>query len=903
VKRNVGFGPPWDAGDPSTPPRPRHAPRRPGLLLALAGAASTCSSLALAQPSNQPAAETSPPPSIGDTAKPPTSAEPSVPDVVPPQLVAAGQSVYPIAEGTNPARVEVRIQLTVSVSGDTADITVLDAPSPAFAEEARRVAEALKFTPAQRNGKAVAARIVYLCVFAPPTAVTPEAAPSEPETPSLVAGAQPSEPPLRAPISTVTETVPAAADEPLEVTVEGRQNHVDRLRQSAEQVTVIRLEEVKKRSTDMGEVLARTPGVVLRRTGGLGSETRLSLGGLYDDAVQVFIDGVPLALSGYPTNVSLVPVNLVRHVEVYHGVVPLRLSADALGGAINIVTDTSYESRGALSYQIGSFGMHRATAAVQARNEETGFVSRLSGYFDYAKNNFEIDVEVPDERGRLSPATVRRFHDGYQAYGYVAEVGYVERPWAERLLLKAFHGRFLKEYQHNIIMTVPYGEVTYGDRSAGVQLFYEQPLSETVELETVAVVAHRSYDFADESEWVYDWFGNRVRERRVAGEIEARPRNQTIWVNGAFGRALLSWTLNENHTFRMTTSPEYSTQTGDERRQLNPEARDRLSAVADMLRVVSAVGHEWHAFPYAGNRNAKYSEDFALENVFSIKHYHYATDAEQPLAGNLFRRRDVDRTLWGVNEGLRYGLTRWFFLKGSYEYATNLPTPEQVFGDGGFVLPNVELVPETSHNANLGVLIDAKNTAAGDWLASVTAIRRDTRDQIVLLNNDRFFTYQNVLDTVLHGAQAYLDWMSPSRMLQLTAGGEYLDPRNASNSGPFAPFQGDRIPNRPNLMGNWGARLLLSDVLQKDELELFYQGRFTDGFFRGWESQGLREFKQKVDPQTSHDAGLVYQWSTASARFTAGAEVQNILDAKLFDNFGQQRPGRAYFTKVTALFF
>lgn len=902
MKRHVWFEPPLGVRDLSIRKRPRQYPRQYARLLALGSAVSTCSSLALSHTSDQAAAETPPSPSIGDTAKPPTSAEPSVPDVVPPQLVEAAQPVYPIEAGTEPARVEVRIQLTVSVAGDTTHITVLDAPNPAFAEEARRVAKALKFTPAERDGKAVAARIVYLCVFDPPAVVTQEAHPRGPGMRSAVRNSPLTAPPLRAPAFAASETVPAAAEESLEVTVEGRLNSVDRLRQSAEHVSVIRLEEIKKRSTDMGEVLARTPGVVLRRTGGLGSETRLSLGGLYDDAVQVFIDGVPLALSGLPTNVSLVPVNLVRHVEVYHGVVPLRLSADALGGAINIVTDTSYETQGGLSYQIGSFGMHRATAAVQARNEDTGFVSRVSGYFDYAKNNFEIDVEVPDDRGRLSPATVRRFHDGYKAYGYVAEVGYVERPWAERLILKAFHGRFLKEYQHNIIMTVPYGEVTYGDRSAGVQLFYEQPLSEAVELEAVAVVAHRSYDFADESEWVYDWFGGRVRERRVAGEIEARPRNQTIWVNGAFGRALLSWTPSESHTFGATTSPDYSTQTGDERRQLNPEARDRLTAVANMLGVVSAVGHEWHALPYDRNR-AKHSEDFALENVFSLKHYHYATDAEQPLAGNLFRRRDVDRTLWGVNEGVRYGLTRSFFLKASYEYATNLPTPQQVFGDGGFVLPNVELVPETSHNVNLGLLIDAKNTAAGAWLASFTGIRRDTRDQIVLLSNDRFFTYQNVFDTVLHGAQAYLDWMAPTRMLQVTAGGEYLDPRNESSSGPFAPFQGDRIPNRPNLMGNWGARLMFRDVFQKDELECFYQGRFTEGFYRGWESQGLREFKQKVDPQTSHDAGFVYQWSTASARFTAGAEVQNILDAKLFDNFGQQRPGRAYFAKVTALFF
>jgi hypothetical protein len=65
-------------------------------------------------------------------------------------------------------------------------------------------------------------------------------------------------------------------------------------------------------------------------------------------------------------------------------------------------------------------------------------------------------------------------------------------------------------------------------------------------------------------------------------------------------------------------------------------------------------------------------------------------------------------------------------------------------------------------------------------------------------------------------------------------------------------------------------------------------------------SQGLRQYKQKVDSQTSHDVGVIYQWSTGMGRLSTGVEVQNILDSKLFDNYGQQRPGRAYFAKVVA---
>lgn len=819
--------------------------------------------------------------------------------VVAPRLLAEAAPVYPDVPRADRARREVLVELTVDTRGNVHDVVVLGEHPEPFVVEATRVVSLLQFAPAEKDGQPVAARIRYLCVFVPPQQ------PDDAAQPAVQVGAPDVSAPTEraAPAAGGTVQSEHAQSAPLEVTVEGRLNRFDRLQQSADQVTVVRLEEAKTRSSDLGEVLARTPGVVVRRAGGFGSESRLSLGGLYDDAVQVFVDGVPIALSGLPTNVSLVSMNVVRHLEVYHGVVPLRLSADALGGAVNIATDSSYENRAGISYQVGSFGLHRATANAQARNEQTGFVSRLTGYFDYAKNDFEIDVEVPDERGRPSPARVRRFHDAYNAYGYSAELGYVERPWAERLVLKGFYGRFSKEYQHNVAMTVPYGEVSYGDRRAGVQLQYEQSLTDAVSLQGVAVVAHHGYDFADESEWVYDWFGNQVRERAVAGEIEAKPRNQVLWVNAAFGRGLLSWTPNPRHTLEVTTSPTYSTQTGDEQRQLDPEARDPLTAVANMLRLVSGIGHEWHALPYRDERDAKYGEDFALENVISVKHYYYSTDAEQPLPGNVYRRKDVERSTWGVNEGVRYGLTRWLFAKGSYEYATRLPSPQEVFGDGGFVQPNVELLPEVSHNSNIGILVDAKNTGAGNWLASLTGIRRDTREQIVLLGSDRFFAYHNVSNTVLYGAQGSVNWTSADRMFHLNLGAELLDPRNESSTGPFAPYRGDRIPNRPNLTASWAARIKSRGLRDRDELELFYQGRFTDGFFRGWESQGLLEYKQKVAPQTSHDLGAVHGWSMAGARLSTALEVQNVLDAKLFDNYGQQRPGRAFYAKVVADFF
>ncbi|MEM6533055.1 MAG: TonB-dependent receptor plug domain-containing protein [Myxococcota bacterium] len=116
-------------------------------------------------------------------------------------------------------------------------------------------------------------------------------------------------------------TADATDEEPEVITVEGRSVGKS-IEDSAKAVTVIETSEAQERAADLGEVLARTQGVGVQRTGGLGSPARLSLNGLTDDQIRFFIDGVPLEIAGFPFGLANVPVNIVDRVEVYRGVVP-----------------------------------------------------------------------------------------------------------------------------------------------------------------------------------------------------------------------------------------------------------------------------------------------------------------------------------------------------------------------------------------------------------------------------------------------------------------------------------------------------------------------------------------------------------------------------------------------------
>jgi vitamin B12 transporter len=73
-------------------------------------------------------------------------------------------------------------------------------------------------------------------------------------------------------------------------------------------------------------------------------------------------------------------------------------------------------------------------------------------------------------------------------------------------------------------------------------------------------------------------------------------------------------------------------------------------------------------------------------------------------------------------------------------------------------------------------------------------------------------------------------------------------------------------------------------------------------YFRGWESIGKRESKQTIDSQLVHTSGLGYLVRNNHASVSSTFEVQNVADEAVFDFFGVQRPGRAFYIKTTAEF-
>lgn len=661
------------------------------------------------------------------------------------------------------------------------------------------------------------------------------------------------------------------------------------LAESARAVTVVDTAEARKQSADMGEVLRRTHGVAVRQSGGLGSATRFSLNGLYDDQIRFFVDGVPLEVAGYGFHLANVPVNLVDRVEIYRGVVPIRFGADALGGAVHLVADRRLRRTGAsFSLQLGSFHTLRATALARVFHPRTGFVGGVSLFVDRSENDYPVDVEMPDERGKLHPATVPRFHDAYAAHGVGVELGVVDRAFADRLTLRLHHAAFDKELQYNTVMTVPYGEARHGAALTGATLRYELADLEGTGFgaELTASYARRALTFRDDSTWVYDWTGRRVGERRVGGELESQPHDTVQWQDTALARLLLRQRLPFDQELRASVAPTHTTRSGDERIEPAPDARDPLNAQRDLFTLVVGLEHELSLF-----------EDL-VEGMLFAKGYTLLTRSEEQRPGGVFRRLERGSQHGGAGASVRVRLFDWLHTKASYEWATRLPSAYELFGDGVLIGPSLALEPERSHNGNASLHLDVRDTVVGSFRAEGNAFVRESDQLIVLIGTESVMRHQNVYAARSLGAEAAVGYSAPDERFVIDANATFMDLRNVSEEGAFESFRGDRIPNRPWLFANLSWRVQeRSWLLPDDEAAFFWSTRYTHEFFRSWESQGLRQFKQTVPAQLLHSAGVSYGFGDP-VDLTTTVEVQNLTDAKTYDLFGVQRPGRALFVKL-----
>ena len=111
-------------------------------------------------------------------------------------------------------------------------------------------------------------------------------------------------------------------------------------------VETIPLDGPRPPRADLARTLDRAAGVNVRRYGGLGSFSTLSIRGSTAEQVLVFLDGVLLNhAAGGGVDLGGLPAGGLASVEIYRGAVPERFGGNSLGGVVHLRTRPPRQQR------------------------------------------------------------------------------------------------------------------------------------------------------------------------------------------------------------------------------------------------------------------------------------------------------------------------------------------------------------------------------------------------------------------------------------------------------------------------------------------------------------------------------------------------------------------------------
>ncbi len=154
--------------------------------------------------------------------------------------------------------------------------------------------------------------------------------------------------------------------------------------QVGQSVTVLTRSQIDlDQETDVADILARTPGVVLTRNGGPGEVASLFIRGADSDQTVALIDGVKVndptdPGTGYDFS-NLLTGDIAR-IEVLRGAQSTLYGSEAIGGVINIITAAPTRPlEGSLQVEGGSYGTAYVNGAVGGKQDQYDW--RLGAYY------------------------------------------------------------------------------------------------------------------------------------------------------------------------------------------------------------------------------------------------------------------------------------------------------------------------------------------------------------------------------------------------------------------------------------------------------------------------------------------------------------------------------------------
>ncbi|MFZ4863945.1 TonB-dependent receptor [Sphingobacterium sp. Mn56C] len=681
-----------------------------------------------------------------------------------------------------------------------------------------------------------------------------------------------------------------------QVAVQGK-TAFQKLKEQPIRAIMIDTKAVSEQPTTLAEVMNRASGIRIRQSGGLGNQVDVSINGFQGNAVQYFRDGIPLTYLGGGYGINNVPINQLRQVEIYKGVVPISLGGDALGGAVNLVSDQSAANSLQASYEAASFKTHIGNISWRQQFQKKWFAG-VDAFINTSANNYKVDVEIVNENANLEPARVRLFHNAYRHYFTEAYLGVKDKKWADELRLSLALYSIDRASQHPALMTNPYGAIQLTNKGFVPSIRYKKTLwNSRINIDQFVSYSETHRTRTDTIKGTYDWYGNFTAGTSV-GE-SPNPSLAHIDYTHIISRTAASFSIDKNNTIYTSFTLDHNMRKGSDPLgfRFTGTDVDILSKKATYRK--SILGISWESNWW----NKK------LTNQLFVKHFGFSAKGINGFLSNdtdLSKYQSMSDFNFGYGNATKYQIDANSFVRASVELTNRLPLQEELFGNNDTRAPNFNLKPERSFNVNLGY-----RYATARYSAEIGTFYRKTKGMILLVPIQPPFSQYKNLDSIQgYGFDIDLSYRL-LKNVEISGNATWQDIRMVDVGEPLYKWiEGTRLTNTPYFFSNIGVKGNFEHVFSKnDGLKPYIHYNFIREFylvnvpkdkeangFLGLTGSAKISTKDLVPNQSLINAGFTYNFPFAN--WTFGAEVKNIMDAKLYDYYKIQRPGRSIHFKI-----
>ncbi len=672
-----------------------------------------------------------------------------------------------------------------------------------------------------------------------------------------------------------------------EITVTGKsESRV--VKESIASVSLVNAQTFYSRSSENVDILNTVPGVQVKQSGGLGNSSEVSIQGLSGRQVKFFLDGVPMEFLypvqelGIGTSLSMIPVSSIERMEVYKGSVPVSLGADALGGAINIVSRKDVSEFADFSLQSGSFNTRQASLGVQ-KLISSGVYMGFSGFYSASKNNYTVDdVTIVNDFGNPESVSVEKFHDQFESYLLNGKIGVTDKNWADQAELSVSQGMLYDEIQHNFEMRQPYGQALNKADIYNLGFIYKKNnILNRLDSDFFIGFNQLNTSFVDTTLNIYDWQGNIVGQKNYGGEITTSQNNLKLKGSSLTSKLAFTYNFNDSNKLIINGVTSYFRRTGSDPVAAEYYEADFFKEPVDIFKTVLGTSFEGSLW----NNKLTHQTSFKLFQ-YSALGFEIVEDQAVSISQNKLHL--------GYGESLKWQISNQFISKISYEFSTRMPDRIESLGDfSSAIAANPNLKPETSHNINTGIQYNSSRIKL-----ETSGFFKDVDDIIVLnaVPPPVLSTYNNLLKVRVLGVDGEV-LIQPYSWISVKVNATFQDIRNRSskiNAGVSSDrYFGVRLPNKPYLFGGGELNLTKKNFFAEDDkLQGWWNTNYVEEYFRYWEIDGRKQDKLTIPTQKQHNVGISYQ--SSQSKYNLTFELKNIFNQNAYDHFRVQKPGRSW---------